>query len=292
VERSDPTTIGEFIADSTSSAEIDDPISLAIMGEHRTARREGREPREEDVFAEFPAPRVAEWRERDKGMEEDRQNRLKEEKEAKKKQRIERTLGAAQIPPIFHQSFDELDQAHNPAAFTACKELADSGSYEGKRGLILSGDSGNGKTTLATATIQRYIQRTKGMYRVKFWPINQWLQKIQDSFSEPGSEKVKDLYEYDFLVLDDLGKRRLTTWPAEVLFSVVDNLYSHDRMLIVTTNWTAEEMIKELDYSLASRITGMCHEIILEPHDYRQKPRLCSAYLYRHLEQRLVAYPN
>ena len=74
---------------------------------------------------------------------------------------------------------------------------------------------------------------------------------------------------HSFVVLDDLGKNNLTPWASEVLFTVVNALYAENRMVVITTNWTADDILGQLDYPLASRIFGMCHEIILEPHDYR-----------------------
>jgi DNA replication protein DnaC len=267
-ERSEPTSIGDVIADSISVER--DPISRALSEEYASAFRERRQPRtEEDMLAEFPEQEVAEWRERIEQMEEARQDRLREKEVARVQVQIERRISSAQIPALYHESFDELDHTQNPLAFTACQELAEKGQYYGRQGVILSGDSGNGKTTLAAATLRRFIQRTKGMFPARFWPIIQALQSQQDSFGEADRERISELYDCHFVVLDDLGKRRLKEWPSEVLFSVIDSLYSNNRILIITTNWTADKMFEELDYSLASRLHAMCKEIILNSHDYR-----------------------
>lgn len=179
------------------------------------------------------------------------------------------TLMRAGIPPKYSRSFDDLDRSCNPHAFDACQELAETGTYNGKPGVVLSGEPGNGKTTLAAAALRCYIQRTKGKSPVMFWPVNQALQIAQDSFGTAGSQQLSSLYAYDFMVVDDIGKRRQTDWTQEVLYGVLDSIYNKQHMVIITTNWTADEMFEKLEYSLASRIHEMCHEIILKTHDYR-----------------------
>ena len=54
-----------------------------------------------------------------------------------------------------------------------------------------------------------------------------------------------------------------------MLFHVVDSLYSRCRRVIVTSNWSLDELWEHVDYAVMSRLTQMCRPIVLQAHDHR-----------------------
>jgi len=151
--------------------------------------------------------------------------------------------------------------------------LAEEGRYDGRMGLILTGAPGNGKTSLAIASLRRFVERTEGEDPASFWNVNHSLQTIRQSFDEDRRQEgssILDVCRASFIVLDDFDKvGRVTAWVEEQFYALINGLYVEERRVIVTTNLSARRLLEMLDDSLASRLMEMCTEVAMAPHDYR-----------------------
>lgn len=118
----------------------------------------------------------------------------------------------------------------------ACDEL-----LEGKRhAVVLSAQTGRGKTHLAKATVVEWVERGKGS--ALFRTVPEILDELRSAYGEdtPYSlhERMKTYGEIGLLVLDDLGAEKGTEWAQEKLFSIVDKRLGagQKRPTFVTSN--------------------------------------------------------
>jgi len=115
---------------------------------------------------------------------------------------------------------------------------------DGKCGLILHGETGTGKSRAAWLVYNRlwleeYPKRSMFLQMRKFEGI------IEKGFDDRSHSKALDiLVSTPVLVLDDLGKERLTARLEADLFAVIDDRTSNLRTTIITTNYTGDRLVE------------------------------------------------
>ena len=148
----------------------------------------------------------------------------------------------------------------------------------GSRGIVFSSPQhGDFKTGLACSIANALIlQETK----VEFWPVFDLLNEIRSSYdkSEDYAEQLsKRLAKLDVLILDDLGNERIASdergdWAREQVYSLIYWREVYEKPLIVTTNYTPQELDPKIHGATLSRILGMCDWITIPlKKDYRLK---------------------
>lgn len=104
----------------------------------------------------------------------------------------------------------------------------------GPRSLVLAGPTRTGKTTAAYAIANDVHAQNEW---VMVWTAADLSAALKPDSAEPLA------YEYattcPLLVIDDLGRERVTDWWLEQLQRIVDHRCAHERRLIVTTNTAA-----------------------------------------------------
>ncbi len=124
--------------------------------------------------------------------------------------------------------------------------------------LWLGGNIGTGKSHLAAAILFTARERW-GVYG-QFWSVSE----VADSYRAASSPEYEGpwpagaldvaLKETPLLVLDDLGRERVTGFSEARLFAVVDARYREQRPTVVTTNAGAEDIEPALRSRLLSGI--------------------------------------
>lgn len=109
----------------------------------------------------------------------------------------------------------------------------------GKGIYFWSETKGSGKTMIATALANELINNHKKM--VKFATSIDILDEIKATF-DPHSEVtesklINDLYNTDFLVIDDFGTERVTDWAGEKFYQIVNNRYINKKVTFFTSNY-------------------------------------------------------
>ena len=122
------------------------------------------------------------------------------------------------------------------------------------RGLLLWGNTGNGKTYAAACIANAVIDRGMPAMVTSF-------PRILGADWKDRAKLAEELNFYPLLVLDDLGAERGSDYALETVYRVVDERYKSGLPLIVTTNLTLEQLTKpgNMDYQrIYDRVLEMC----------------------------------
>ncbi len=160
--------------------------------------------------------------------------------------RVDHTLAAAQIPPLYENaSFENfLLPRDNPVSQTAmAKAMVDVRGYARdfpatkQPGLLFIGEPGVGKTHLAVAVLRALI--AKGFDGV-FFDYQNLLDRIRTSYNATSGASDREAYrsvlDTEILLLDDLGAHRVTDWVEDTVTSIITWRCNHRKPTIVTTN--------------------------------------------------------
>lgn len=135
------------------------------------------------------------------------------------------------------------------------------------RNIVLEGSNHTGKTHLITAATNELSRR--GVY-VRMALISTIYSTIKEAYDRGAPEYLyKEIYtKPDVLVIDDLGKERVTDWTVSTLFDLIDARYRNGKVTAIATNYNRKSLVEKLtvegDVSKAKaivcRIYGGTHD--------------------------------
>jgi DNA replication protein DnaC len=186
--------------------------------------------------------------------------------------RERRRLIDARFPTLKRlEDFRFDDNPQIPRATIAA--LAEGSWIDNNESVIFIGDSGTGKTMLATALGVCACQQGR---RVKFITLAALANELQEALSRDELSRVVARYaRIDLLVLDELGYLKLPDGAAELVFQVLSE--RHERAsLIITTNlpfgeWTKVFPDARLAKAVVDRLTHRAHIIDTGTESWRFK---------------------
>lgn len=187
---------------------------------------------------------------------------LEAETAERAERRERRRLNDARFPALKH--LDDFRFADNPKIPQATIAALAEGSWINDReSVILIGDSGTGKTHLATALAIAACQQGR---RVRFTTLAALANELQEAQTSRELARVIGRYaRTELVVLDELGYLALPDGAAELVFQVLSE--RHERgSLIVTTNlpfgeWTKVFPDARLAKAVVDRLTHRAHII-------------------------------
>lgn len=186
--------------------------------------------------------------------------------------RLKRLFGETAPLAIYRdftfESWDALSTADRKGKERA-RELA--GAFAGgpfyvdgvKRiGLVLSGDRGLGKTSLATCVLRAWTGRGISTMWIEFW---RFTQEFKSTYNK-GARKnylqvVEALAQVPFLMIDDMGAGRgvvINDHTRNLAWVVINERYSRLLPTLITTNMLWGEFAEAFDHALAERINQVC----------------------------------
>jgi DNA replication protein DnaC len=148
------------------------------------------------------------------------------------------------------------------------------GEYIGKKeNLLLMGNSGTGKTHLATALGLTACQQAKN---VRFFTAAGLINQLSEAQAGLRLSQVqRALTRLDLLIIDEIGYVPFSEKGAELFFQVVADSYER-QSIIMTTNldfskWPEVFRSEQLTGALLDRLTHHAHILTMNGESYRFK---------------------
>jgi DNA replication protein DnaC len=194
------------------------------------------------------------------------------EAEERERHTIERRIKEARLPRM--KTLEEFD--FSAASHISAKQmhaLAEGSYLERAEPVILIGDSGTGKTHLASGLcVAACKQKKRARFVTAAGLINDLVEAQQHNLL---SRALQRWTRYDLIVLDEVGYVPFAQVGAELLFQVISER-AERATLIITTNlpfseWTQVFPSARLCKALLDRITDRAHIIETGMESYRFK---------------------
>lgn len=208
-----------------------------------------------------------------------------------KQREVKRLMKLSGIKKSFQSKTFESFTPRDPAAAKAKKKAEEyvatfqhGAPRTEKNSLLLCGPVGVGKTHLASAIANELIS---GLTDVVILTPTEMLDRQREAYSaqtgEMGIREVTEsLKKASLLILDDLGKDRMTEWGLGRLFDVINARYEDLMPMVVTTNESPGELIKRLTpangytttaQAIVDRLIERCEIVPLTGKSYRSRAR-------------------
>jgi DNA replication protein DnaC len=182
----------------------------------------------------------------------------------------ERRLKAAQFPN--HKTLESFDFTAQPAVNKPLVLELVKGDYLDRReNLLLVGNSGTGKTHLATAI---GIAACQQGHKVRFYRATELITLLLEAREDKELTRFKrQLSRLDLLILDELGYVPATKAGAELLFDVIAMAYERLSVIVTTNlpfeNWTEVLGSERLTGAALDRLTHRCQILETRGDSYR-----------------------
>jgi len=196
---------------------------------------------------------------------------LREEYLYKREQSLQYRIRRAGIPE--HWALESFPFKKQPGAnATQMRQLAELDFVSRAENIVFVGDTGVGKTGLATGLLLKALENG---YRGLFVKAQDLFDEMYASLADRSSRKLVDrLMRVDVLLIDELGYLNLRPEQSNVFFRLMEERYNRKPTLI-TTNLQYERWYKFLGQkdmvkALLSRLRHHCTTVHIEGPSLRE----------------------
>lgn len=192
-----------------------------------------------------------------------REDGEKQKAEQARKLREESNLGAR----FTRRTFDSFDKSKDEGAYQKCLYYTEHYKDSERNCLLLVGGYGTGKTHLAASIANKLM--ADGI-PVLFDTFSGHLNKLKTEFNGGKSVYLEQMKNVDMLILDDIGKEKISEWSQSIMFDVINYRYEHLYPIVMTTNLKNDSLKEYLGGAVWSRLCEMCLGVQTKGKDYRQ----------------------
>ena len=198
---------------------------------------------------------------------------MDEEVRERRARRIQRRIKEAQFPQV--KLLEELESEGLPEKLSY-EQLADlaSGRYiDASENVIAIGNSGTGKTHVATAL---GVAACKQGRRVRFHTAIELASELEAAQEEHQLHRYLARFaKWDLVIIDELGYLPVSKHAAELLFQAFSARHER-KSVVITTNlpfadWTQVFQTERLTVALLDRVTHRAHILEMNGESYRLK---------------------
>ena len=183
------------------------------------------------------------------------ENEQSERKRAEEAARVNRNISIGMRDISYRKMTFESSDTDLKRERNYCEQFPK--MQEMNTGLMFIGEVGTGKTFRAACIANQLLRNG---YTVYMDNITSLCSELQEHFSDR-QEYIRAITQNDLLVLDDIGAERRTEFMIELIYNIIDSRYRAQKPLIITSNITPAEMMKEQDIRLLrtyDRLREMC----------------------------------
>jgi len=195
---------------------------------------------------------------------------LEAEMEEREHRTVHRRIQEAHFPVVKTlEEFDFEAAPQIPAALV--RDLSEGGYLARKEPVIFLGETGTGKSHLATGLAVAACRQRK---RVRFTTVAEMVTELIEAKNQNELNRVRGRWtRYELVVLDEMGYVGMSEPAAELLFQVIAGRAERAAM-IVTTNlpfseWTTMFPNARLCKAMLDRLTDQAHIIDTGKESYR-----------------------
>jgi DNA replication protein DnaC len=195
---------------------------------------------------------------------------LREELQHQQERFLEYRIDRANLPERW--SLETFPWKQQPALNKAqIEQLAELDFVPRAANLVFIGDTGVGKTGLASAILLKALQRG---YRGLFIKAQDLFDDMYRSLADHSSRALIDrLMRVDLLLIDEMGYLNLRPEQSNIFFKLMEERYGK-KATIITTNLNYDDWYgflgqKEMVGALLDRLRHRCHTIRVEGQSLR-----------------------
>jgi DNA replication protein DnaC len=146
------------------------------------------------------------------------------------------------------------------ANFNQAKEYAEKWDKHTRTGtgLILKGQVGTLKTSLAVAVLQELIQRGRHGFFITMPSLLDTIFTLKEGNIEEWLAFENKLKNTGLLILDDLGAEYQKGWVMTKIDAIISERYNRCRPIIITTNLTIDQMKNTYAEHIIDRLRSTC----------------------------------
>lgn len=190
---------------------------------------------------------------------------LREEYQAQQMRFLEYRIGRAKLPERWTLGTFPWEQQPGVRRATI-EQLAELDFVGRAANLVFIGDTGVGKTGLASAILLRALQAG---YRGLFIKAQDLFDEMYRSLADHSTRKLLNrLIRMDLLVIDEMGYLNLRPEQSNIFFKLMEERYRR-KSTIITTNLDYDDWFdflgrKDMVKALLDRLRHQCHTIRIE----------------------------
>lgn len=164
----------------------------------------------------------------------------------------------------------EADDGRNLNQTELCKRYAATFTRNDPNGLLLFGKTGTGKTFMSSCIANAVIEAGFTAHQTDIGYITNILQ----SSISNRQKNLQRILDCDLLLIEDLGAQRSTEYMMENVYTVIDGRYKSGKPMVITTNFSYDEMLNVSDTNpwcrIFDRIIERCYPVEFEDVSHRK----------------------